>query len=42
QINGGLAIISANSAYQTMYVSKQDLEAIDIIGRVVWAGRWMT
>ncbi|RPX28286.1 c repressor, partial [Pseudomonas aeruginosa] len=41
QINGGLAIISANPAYQTMFVSKQDLEAIDIIGRVVWSGRWM-
>ncbi|EIU7196013.1 XRE family transcriptional regulator [Pseudomonas aeruginosa] len=41
QINGGLAIISANPAYQTMFVSKQDLEAVDIIGRVVWSGRWM-
>ncbi|OTE98333.1 c repressor, partial [Pseudomonas aeruginosa] len=34
QINGGLAIISANPAYQTMFVSKQDLHAVDIIGRV--------
>ncbi|EMB5660470.1 S24 family peptidase [Pseudomonas aeruginosa] len=41
QINGALAIISANPAYETMYVSRQDLDAIEIIGRVVWAGRWM-
>ncbi|KAF1071268.1 MAG: HTH-type transcriptional regulator PrtR [Pseudomonas citronellolis] len=41
QINGGLAIISANPAYQIMYVPKDQVDAICIIGRVVWAGRWI-
>lgn len=41
QIGGGLAVISANPAYQTMMVPKENLPELQIIGRVVWAGGWM-
>ena len=41
QIGGGVAVISTNSAYQTMTVAKESLNDLVIIGRVVWAGGWM-
>ena len=41
QIGGGMAVISANPAYQTMLVAKEHLADLVIVGRVVWASRWM-
>lgn len=41
QIGGGVAVISANTAYQTMTVSKENLNDLEIVGRVVWAGGWI-
>lgn len=41
QIGGGIAVISANTAYQTMAVSKENLNDLEIVGRVVWAGGWI-
>lgn len=41
QIGGGVAVISANAAYQTMTVSRDNLNDLEIVGRVVWAGGWI-
>lgn len=41
QIGGGVAIISANPAYPVMEVAADAVDTLEIIGRVVWAGRWM-
>ncbi|SEC22986.1 Phage repressor protein C, contains Cro/C1-type HTH and peptisase s24 domains [Pseudomonas saponiphila] len=41
QIGGGIAVISANTAYQVMTVTKEHLDDLEIIGRVVWAGGWL-
>lgn len=41
QIGGGVAIISANPAYPVMEVAANAVDTLEIIGRVVWAGRWM-
>ncbi|MQU56801.1 helix-turn-helix domain-containing protein [Pseudomonas helleri] len=41
QIGGGVAVISANTAYQPMMVSKESLNDLEIVGRVVWAGGWV-
>ncbi|MCB2251672.1 helix-turn-helix domain-containing protein [Pseudomonas chlororaphis] len=41
QIGGGVAVISTNPAYQTMTVAKENLNDLEIIGRVVWAGGWV-
>jgi phage repressor protein C with HTH and peptisase S24 domain len=41
QIGGGVAVISANPAYQTMMVAKENLHELQIIGRVVWSAGWM-
>ncbi len=40
-IGGGVAVISTNPAYQTMMVAKENLNELEIVGRVVWAGGWM-
>lgn len=39
--DGGVKIISANSAYESMTVPPDRLSSLVIIGRVVWAGGWM-
>lgn len=39
--DGGVKIISANSAYEPMTVPQNQLSNLEIIGRVVWAGGWM-
>lgn len=39
--DGGVKIISANSAYEPMTVPQSQLSNLEIIGRVVWAGGWM-
>ncbi|MDO2137952.1 S24 family peptidase, partial [Escherichia coli] len=41
QFDGSIAIISENKAYKDMVVPKDQLSNLDIIGRVVWLGRWM-
>lgn len=41
QIGGGVAVISANTAYQTMTVTRENLNDLEIVGRVVWAGGWI-
>lgn len=41
QIGGGVAVISTNTAYQTMIVTRENLNDLEIIGRVVWAGGWI-
>ncbi|WP_311742887.1 S24 family peptidase [Pseudomonas aeruginosa] len=41
QFDGSIAIISENKAYKDMVVPKDQLSDLDIIGRVVWLGRWM-
>lgn len=39
--DGGVKIISANTAYEPMTVPQNQLSNLEIIGRVVWAGGWM-
>ncbi|RPO34665.1 c repressor, partial [Pseudomonas aeruginosa] len=39
--DGSIAIISENKAYNDMVVPKGQLSDLDIIGRVIWLGRWM-
>ena len=41
QFDGSILIISHNTAYKEMTVPKDRLAELHIIGRVVWAGRWM-
>lgn len=40
QFDGALHIISENKAYRDMVVPKEQLNELQIIGRVVWAGGW--
>ncbi|SDI84396.1 Peptidase S24-like [Pseudomonas flavescens] len=39
--DGGVKVISANTAYEPMVVPQERLDSLQIIGRVVWAGGWM-
>lgn len=41
QFDGGIQIISANPAYLPVHVPRESVPDLDIIGRVVWVGRWM-
>lgn len=41
QFDGSIHIISENKAYKDMIVPKQQLNELEIVGRVVWAGGWM-
>lgn len=41
QFDGSIHIISENKAYRDMAVPKDQLNELQIIGRVVWAGGWM-
>ncbi|MDN6860738.1 helix-turn-helix transcriptional regulator [Pseudomonas sp. CAN2814] len=41
QFDGSIAIISENKAYNDMVVPKDQLENLEVIGRVIWLGRWM-
>lgn len=41
QFDGSIHIISENKAYKDMIVPKQQLNELEIIGRVVWAGGWI-
>lgn len=41
QFDGSIAIISEHKAYNDMVVPKGQLSDLDIIGRVIWLGRWM-
>lgn len=42
QFDGSVLIISHNKAYKEMTVPRDRLDELHIIGRVVWAGGWMT
>ncbi|MGH7960433.1 MAG: S24 family peptidase, partial [Candidatus Binatia bacterium] len=39
--DGSVRIISENKAYGDVVVSKTQLNDLEIIGRVVWAGGWV-
>ena len=41
QFDGSIQIISENKAYRDMVVPKEQLNDLEIIGRVVWAGGWI-
>lgn len=41
QFDGSIHIISENKAYRDMIVPKDQLNDLEIIGRVVWAGGWI-
>ncbi|VVN72162.1 putative HTH-type transcriptional regulator [Pseudomonas fluorescens] len=41
QLDGGLMIISANSAYQPLTVPGTSLDTLHVVGRIVWSGGWM-
>lgn len=41
RFDGSIAIISENRAYTEMTVPKEQLQDLDIVGRVVWASYWM-
>jgi phage repressor protein C with HTH and peptisase S24 domain len=41
QFDGSIQIISENKAYRDMVVPKEQLNDLQIIGRVVWAGGWI-
>ncbi|WP_124339820.1 XRE family transcriptional regulator [Pseudomonas chlororaphis] len=40
-LDGSIRIISENNAYRDIMVSKNQLNDLEIIGRVVWAGGWL-
>ncbi|WP_081009830.1 LexA family transcriptional regulator [Pseudomonas asplenii] len=41
QLDGGVMVISANTAYPPISVSADRLERLQVVGRVVWSGGWM-
>lgn len=41
QLDGGVTVISANSAYQPIHVSSDHLDRLHVVGRVVWSGGWL-
>lgn len=41
QLDGGVTVISANSAYQPIHVASAHLDRLHIVGRVVWSGGWL-
>lgn len=41
QMDGGVTVISANSAYQPIHVPGEHLDRLHVVGRVVWSGGWM-
>jgi phage repressor protein C with HTH and peptisase S24 domain len=41
QLDGGLMIISANSAYGTLTVPGTSLDTLHVVGQIVWSGGWM-
>lgn len=41
QIDGGVLVISANTAYPAINVSADHLDRLQVVGRVVWSGGWM-
>lgn len=41
QIDGGVLVISANTAYPSVHVPPDRLERLQVVGRVVWSGGWM-
>ena len=41
QIDGGVLVISANTAYPSVHVPTDRLERLQVVGRVVWSGGWM-
>ena len=41
QFDGSIHIISENKAYRDMVVPRDQLNDLEIIGRVVWAGGWI-
>lgn len=41
QLDGGVLVISANTAYPAITVPADRLERLQVVGRVVWSGGWM-
>lgn len=41
EFDGGMSVISANSAYHPVRIPAGQLGDLEIVGRVVWAGGWM-
>ncbi|MNN26439.1 putative HTH-type transcriptional regulator [compost metagenome] len=41
QFDGSVHIISNNPVYHDLVVPKAQLDALAIVGRVVWAGGWL-
>lgn len=41
QLDGGVTVISANSAYQPIHVPGSHLDRLHVVGRVVWSGGWL-
>lgn len=41
ELDGGMSVISANTAYRPVRVPPESLDSLEIVGRVVWAGGWM-
>jgi len=41
QLDGGVLVISANTAYPPITVPADRLERLQVVGRVVWSGGWM-
>lgn len=40
-IDGGVSVISANTAYPPINVPVERLDRLEVMGRVVWSGGWM-
>ncbi|PTU03797.1 c repressor [Pseudomonas sp. HMWF031] len=41
QLDGGVMVISANSAYQPLTVPRTSLDTLHVVGQIVWSGGWM-
>lgn len=41
QFDGGVMVISANSAYPPLMVPRDRLDTLHVVGQIVWSGGWM-
>jgi phage repressor protein C with HTH and peptisase S24 domain len=41
QFDGGVSVISANTAYPPINIPVERLDRLEVMGRVVWSGGWM-
>ncbi|MNM83574.1 DNA polymerase V subunit UmuD [compost metagenome] len=38
---GDLVLLNSNPAYQTIVISREEVREIEIIGKIIWTGKWV-